>query len=143
VAVAAFVLAGSCGAASEKGADPARVIAAFKRAGIPVGEVVIFTAATDPNHLLGRPHLYTAKIAWADKRHPKERTDFGTIEFFSSAADLEARETYVESTEKNDPLLKQYVYVDDLALMRLSFKLTPSQAAEYQVVLAKVEAQIA
>lgn len=106
-----------------------------------VERVVIYSAATDVNHLLGRPGQYVAKVSWSDSRDHADGTSAGTIEFFSSASDLLTRERYVKSVEKGSPLLGQYIYVDRLALMRLGFALTPSAAAKYQAVFEEDRAR--
>jgi len=52
--------------ASLPGPPPsAAVLAArLKAAGLPVRRLIIFTASTDPNHLLGRQGGYTSKVEW-------------------------------------------------------------------------------
>ncbi len=52
-----------------------------------IGSFSAYTAATDPNHLLGRQHEYTCKINW----------EAGSIEVFPSAAYAKARETYIQA----------------------------------------------
>jgi len=37
-------------------------------AGLPIGKIVVYTATSDPNALLGRQGGYTSKTAWADER---------------------------------------------------------------------------
>jgi hypothetical protein len=52
-----------------------------------IGNFTAYTAATDPNHLLGRQHEYTSKINW----------EGGSIEVFPNAAYAKGRETYVQA----------------------------------------------
>jgi hypothetical protein len=41
---------------------------ALKAAGLPVRHLIVYTASTDPNHLLGRQGGYMSKVAWQDRR---------------------------------------------------------------------------
>jgi hypothetical protein len=52
-----------------------------------IANFTTYTAATDPNHLLGRQHEYTSKINWKG----------GSIEVFPNAAYTKTRETYVQA----------------------------------------------
>ena len=139
----AFVSTGVASSSSARSPSIVAAIAAFKKAGIPVTKVVIYTQATDPNHLQGRPGQYTANGSWSDARVASTGLFYGTtvgmLELFSSSADLQTRERYVKTVEKGVPSLEQYIYADGLALLRVSFALTPAQAAKYQSVLARLE----
>lgn len=112
------------------------VVQALKVAKVPVVKEVVYTDATDQNHLLGRPHQYTSKISFEDNRimQPKQSLN-NTIEAFTSAEDLENRRAYVESIGKKVPLFAQYMFVHKNVLLRLGFDLTPNQAKEYERVL--------
>ncbi len=49
--------------------SPASALAArLKAAGLPVTHLIVYTAATDPNHEMGRQGGYTSKVAWQDRR---------------------------------------------------------------------------
>jgi hypothetical protein len=41
-----------------------------------VKPIKVSTAADDPNHLLGRPHGYTSKTAFADSRVPADEVEY-------------------------------------------------------------------
>lgn len=122
-------------------------ILAFKDAGIPIGEVVIQTAETDPNNRLGRPGEYTGSAQFEDKRveqlEPIPELDLdepdlplgGTIEIFNNEKDLQARKQYIEQVYEMMPAAKEYMYASGLALLRLEYELTPTQAQEYEAVL--------
>lgn len=122
-------------------------ILAFKDAGIPIGEVVIQTAETDPNNRLGRPGEYTGSAQFEDKRveqlEPIPELDLdepdlplgGTIEVFNNEKDLQARKQYIEQVYEMMPTAKEYMYVSGLVLLRLQYELTPTQAQEYEAVL--------
>lgn len=113
------------------------VLNAFKAANLPIEKELLFTAEDDPNKLLGRPNQYTGKASWNDKRveplTPDDRSM--TVEVFASTDDIENRRKYVESVTKSISPLAVYQYVHKNALLRLSHKLTPTQAAEYEKVL--------
>src|SRR5689334_22932043 len=40
--------------------------ARMKAAGLPITNLIVYNATTDPNHLLGRQNEYTSKDAWVD-----------------------------------------------------------------------------
>lgn len=127
---------------SSSGPSAAAIIAAFKKAGLPVTEVVIYSAATDGNHLLGRPGEYVGLVSWGDKRDPGDGNDAGRIEFFASEPDLVARERFLRSVEVLEAGLPPpyiHMYADGHALLRISTKLTSAQAEQYQDVLKRLE----
>lgn len=115
------------------------IVEAFQAAGLPIGESVVYTATTDPNHRLGRPGQYTGKASWADTRiEQPESSDGptgGTVEVFASKDELAARRDYIKSVQESMPMLQQYILESGNALLRLEFALTPDQAAEYERVL--------
>jgi len=112
-------------------------VKAFQAAGLPVVDVVVYTAETDPNKLLGRPHQYIAKVSWKDTRltTPSVASPGGSIEVFANTEDLQARKQYVESFSAIFP---EYSYVNGLMLFHLSSDLTPDQAKVYEVVFMKL-----
>ena len=104
---------------------------------MPIGQVTAFTAASDPNSLLGRPHQYTGKATWVDTSlpTPSDPTDIsagGSVETFSTVGDLQSRSTYIANIAKT-PLFAEYDYYSTigLVLLRDSGKLTPDQATAY------------
>jgi hypothetical protein len=115
----------------------AQVLEAFKNGGVPVENEVIYTAESDPNNLLGRPHQYTGKASWNDKRadkHLKGDPNM-TVEVFANAEEMESRRNYTESVTKGIAPLAQYQFTHKNALLRLHHQLTPTQAAEYEKIL--------
>jgi len=119
----------------------------LKSAGMSIGTITNYTAATDPNHLLGRPNGYKSKTAFIDKtisNSPGTATSVtrgGSVEFFANHAGAVRRERYIEKVEKAAPILgTEYDYVDGPALLRLSSVLTPSEAKVYRRVFADVMA---
>lgn len=131
----------ACSPATAKAPTPDSVLAAFKAAGLPIAETVIWTADSDPDKLLGRPNQYVASASWHDSRLPFSEgfsTDSGgTVEIFASEADLKTRRDYIEAIAKA-PLIggHRYTFARDRVLLRVSGALTPDQAAEYERALA-------
>ena len=80
-------------------------------------DVTAYTAATDPNHLLGRQGGYTSKINWPD----------GSIEVFSTPADAQKRDTYLQALS-GLPFGDGYDYLVGIYLLRIFDSQTPAQA---------------
>lgn len=123
----------------------AAVVAALKAKGLPIGSVIVYTAATDPNHLLGRPNGYDSKASFTDTRiKPSDSTQGnvdagGSVEVFAAAADAQARKTYIQAAEKSAPIVgTEYDYVTGRVLLRVSSVLTPDQAQQYEAALAGI-----
>lgn len=108
---------------------------ALKNKGLPIGTVVVFTAETDSNKLLGRPHQYISKVGFADttiEQSDQSDPKGGSVEFFSSSSDTKARKEYIDSFGKQSPMFIEYSYINGTALLRLNSDLTPEQAAKYE-----------
>jgi hypothetical protein len=120
-----------------------QILAGLKSNGLPIGGSVIYTAATDPNALLGRPGQYIGKINFKDTRIPDSGTqgadisvdDGGSIEVFSTTEDATKRLKYVQGIATSISLFSEYDYQDGLVLLRVSHLLTPDQAQEYDTAL--------
>jgi hypothetical protein len=125
------------------GQSAAQILAGFKAKGLPVGESVTYTDASDLNHLLGRPGQYTGKVNFKDTRTPDSGNhdvniavdDGGSIEVFATAADATKRFTYVQGIASSSALFAEYDYQDGLVVLRVSKILTPPQAQAYQTAL--------
>jgi hypothetical protein len=123
----------------------AGLVAQYKAGGMPVSKVIVYSAATDPNDLLGRPNGYLSKAAFTDTRlKASEVASYskgdvargGSVEVFSDAASAKARMKYIQATLKAAPMLgTEYDYLLGAALVRVSGLLTPSQAVLYQTAL--------
>ena len=140
--VAFAILVSACSGATATQApkfDDQAVATAVRAASFGVTDVVIYTAETDTNKLLGRPGQYTAKVSWNDPRVSSKNRD-STIEIFPDKASLDARYAYIDGIIKSAPALLQYMYRNDgrLALLRLPKDLTPAQAQEYSDWFAKL-----
>ena len=140
----------SASAPKTKLAPSAKVIIEdLAKLGLPARLTVVFTAATDPNHLLGRPNGYLSKASFSDKRVPASDTtgdskgdvDYGgSVEVFATANEAKARAAYIESVLEANPMLgTEYDYLNGPVLLRVSQYLIPSQAEEYQRALAKIK----
>jgi hypothetical protein len=79
--------------------------------------VTAYTAANDPNHLLGRQGGYTSKINWPD----------GSIEVFSAPAEAQKRKTYLLAFA-GTPFGDGYDYLVGTYLLRIFDSQTPTQA---------------
>lgn len=148
--VFALVL-GGCG--SQEKAQPTpklptnaeEVVKALKESGLPIGDVQVFTAENDPNSLLGRPGQYTSKVNFVDTRinEPISEgisiTNGGSVEVFASMEDAKKRYDYVSNIAKSGPaIFVEYDYLVGKVLLRISGKLTPQQAAEYEAKLKEI-----
>src|SRR6266480_581810 len=52
--------------AAHTGQSADQILQGLKAKGLPIGAVTTYTAASDPNHLLGRPGQYTDKVSFKD-----------------------------------------------------------------------------
>ena len=123
--------------------DAAAVVASIRAAGIPVAGVFIVTEANDGNHLLGRPNGYSSKEVVTDSRVlAADRGEAGgvdqgaSVEVYPDAAGAKARAAYLASFGKTSTLLvNEYDYVRGGVLVRVTGKLTPTQAKSYKAVV--------
>lgn len=108
---------------------------------------VVYTAETDPNHLLGRPTGYQSKATFADRRiNSPSAADSsqgsvelgGSVEVFADDQGAQQRMRYVHAIGAGLPAAAEYDYVSGSVLLRVSRLLTPVQAAEYQKALSSV-----
>ena len=118
------------------------VLQELKDRELPVGESVAYTAKTDPNDLLGRPNQYTSKVNFKDTRlKPDSLADDldvqegGSIEVFENKSDAIRRKEYIEGIGKGFSPFSEYTYREGTVLLRLSHRLLPKQAAEYEDAL--------
>jgi hypothetical protein len=117
---------------------PPALMAKFKKANLPIVAVIDYTAATDVNHLLGRPGGYIAKDAWIDRRISPPPTEIGdvdsggSIETFSSSQAAQARASEIEALRNGGFLGTEYHFLVGTSLIRVTSALTPAQAAAYQ-----------
>lgn len=110
-----------------------------------VTSIVVYDEETDPNENLGRPGQYIGKADFFDDRMEDTEDNAGTIEFFSSKSDCNDRYEYL--CKLSDPELgvfgvNQYIYKYDLAVFRVSFVLTPTQAEEYKAAMDEIMGEV-
>ena len=89
--------------------------------------VTAYTAATDPNHLLGRQGGYTSKINWSN----------GSIEVFSTPAEARKRKTYLLAFA-GTPVSDGYDYLAGTYLLRIFDSQTPAQAHALEAKFLKI-----
>lgn len=124
-------------------ADASAVLEILKAKGLPIGETLVITAESDPNHLLGRPGGYTSKVAWRDTR-VREGDNLGgvraggSIEMYPDAAVARQRGEYISAIVAKAPIFGEYTYVQGRIVLRVSKILTPDQAEQYRAVLAEL-----
>lgn len=123
---------------------------ALQAEGCPITEIYTWTEETDINGLLGRPGQYISKADFMDANidpdevfEPVEENGLpgGTIEVFADEETCQARYDYLnEFTDASLGVfgLNQYMYKSDTAILRVSFDLTPSQAAQYEEAFIKI-----
>ena len=117
--------------------DAAAVVAALQDAGLSIVETQVYTAETDPNEQLGRPHGYTSKANFADSR--LERQEFegnlsldsgGSVEAFDNESDAGERFDFLDAVARG--ILGEYHYLRGVVILRVSKSFTPDEAAEYE-----------
>lgn len=121
----------------------AQVTHALQARGLPVTGIEVLTAASDPNHLLGRPGEYTSKTEFADSRITGEAGQGvaagGSVEVFAGHAGAVRRARYIQAIVQADPALgAEYDYVAGAVLLRVSGQLIPAQALRYRAALAAI-----
>ena len=134
--------AGQSAADSKQAApvDAKQVIASLAEKISSAKPATVYTAATDPNNLLGRPGGYTSKADFTDDRaKPKlddEVQNGGSVEVFDDPAAAEDRAKSIADILKAAKIFgTEYHYVNGGVLLRVSGALTPDQAAEYEAAL--------
>lgn len=140
-AAAAAMLLTACGAASHA-TETASGTAAHIKATVPqVTKTITLTAATDGNHLLGRPNGYTAAVVLVDSRaHCQDGPGVAcgaVVEQWPDTDAATAREHYIQAMLKAAPMLgTEYDTVHGNLLLRVTGALTPAQAQAYAAALA-------
>jgi hypothetical protein len=125
----------------------AQVARALKAHGLPVTGIQVLSAASDPNHLLGRPGEYTSKSEFEDSRITGEAgqgvTAGGSVEVFAGHAGAVRRARYIQAVVQAAPAFgAEYDYVVGAVLLRVSGQLTPAQARQYKRALAAITGEL-
>lgn len=128
--------------------DAENLLNQLKEVNANVGTIVVYTAETDANQLLGRPGYYTSKASFEDlhieqydvANDPKG----GTVEVFENTEDCDSRYEYLSSMQ--DPSLgafgvTQYIYKYDKAIFRIEYDITPDEAEVYHSEIDAIMSQ--
>ncbi len=110
------------------------VIAAFKKANLPIDKIEYFTSETDFEKLLGKPNQYVEKVGWIDTRiKENSRDNFvgGAIEVFDTEDLLQKRIRSRKENEKSFGIENYYV-VHKNVLLILDSLLMPQQVSDYE-----------
>lgn len=136
----------SASASSSPAAITAATVARTILRAVPQAkQVAVYTDATDPNHLLGRPHEYTSKVEFSDSRihgaavqgQPPGSLQYGaSVEVFADSMDAGARMASIQANAASQPAIMEYDYIHGNVLVRVSHYLTPRQAADYDKAAA-------
>jgi hypothetical protein len=92
------------------------VVNALRDAGLPIGEVKVYDAITDPNKQIGRPNGNTAKANFHDTRlelthtsdNQLDSSSGGSAEVFADHAGAQAHAEYLATVTKGIPALTEY-----------------------------------
>lgn len=119
------------------------VLLALQQAGMPIGEYVVYSAADDPNGLLGRPGQYTSKVNFVDTTLVPSAIVFdvaegGSIEMFETQELAQARADYIFTVIQENPSLVEYDFVVGGILLRVSGTHLPDVAEQYHVALQEI-----
>jgi hypothetical protein len=139
----------------------------MRAAGLPITHVIVYTAATDTNGLLGRQGGYTSKTAWVDERAiagmarrdgetvaweksmlgmvPGEKgsgdiKEGGGIEVYPDVGGAQRRTAFLSGLAGTF-IGDGYDYRVGTAILRLSNDLLPAQARAYESIFATVLGQ--
>jgi hypothetical protein len=121
-----------------------KLVYGLKAHHLPITKVMVYTAANDPNGLLGRPNGYISAAHFLDRRavHMSGSQTFdtsngGAVEVFASHRLAERRANYIKGILKANPILvgPEYDYVVGKVVLRISGALTRSDAQRYLKVL--------
>jgi len=116
--------------------DGEAISSSLLASGLPVTDMRVYDAQSDPDKLLGRPNQYSARVAWRDRRVGAD----ATIEVFPTAASFQARKALIEARNSQDGSVVEYLYerTERRVLLRLPRVLAPEQAAQYEQWLSTI-----
>ncbi|HEX3622284.1 MAG TPA: hypothetical protein VHT97_08220 [Acidimicrobiales bacterium] len=121
------------------------VVDGMQRRGQPVGFVLRYTMATDPDHQLGRPGSYVSRADFSDTRlvpggkgAPSREDASGSVEVYATVAEAQSRYAFFQAFEKDDKLIHERAILEGAVLLRLSQKLSGPQVDGYDAALKTV-----
>lgn len=123
--------------------DAERVVKALTDAIADARSATVYTAATDPNQLLGRPGGYLSKADFTDGRAKPNIDDEvqngGSVEVYADPAEARERSEFITTTLDRMKIFgREYHYLSGGILLRVSGALTPDQATEYEAALKQL-----
>lgn len=125
-----FAPGGSAGRSSASAAAPVEQAASVDAHTIAtrmhLTHIVVFNAANDPNHLLGRQGGYTSDVDAGPTYTPSSTGSIG-IEVYPDSASATARYKYLKSFD-GTMFADGYDYLAGTAILRLDAHYTPAQA---------------
>ncbi len=98
--------------------------------------VLVYNAATDPNHLLGRQNGYSSKASWGGYATAADDGTGGSIEVFPTTAGAALRANVLEGLVS--PYGDGYDFPVGTAILRLGSAYTPAQAYALGVKFAGI-----
>ena len=112
------------------------IVQALMAAGLPITRYETYDASTDPNDLIGRPHVYIDKTNFYDSRiGAGEYDDCGMLEIFNNEEDAAARYAYIENLIMTGFIGTQYELQYDNVLLRFDADFDPAQVDEYDAAM--------
>ncbi len=123
----------------------AELVSQLKDAGLPVTSTIVYTVATDSEHLLGAPGGYISKAAFVDSRIPSAGLPDtspgsvwlgGSVEVFRTPAEAQRRQQFLTS-QASDPAKAEYVYVRGPVLLRVSHTIDVTYADGYSKIFQR------
>jgi hypothetical protein len=115
------------------GPSAENVVERLRAAGAQVTNQKVYTAADDPNQLLGKPSQYRERLTFQDGAAGNA---FVTIEIFATDADRQARETFLQSVTAKSTSVTEYAWGKGTVLVRLDKAFPPDRAKQYLDVVA-------
>lgn len=129
------------------GANAEQIAILLAQAGMPMRTTTVYTAANDPDGLLGQAGGYTSRVAFTDTRAseneiagaPADAIERGgAIEVFTDAAAARSRLMTLQAGTGADGLVAEQTYAEGGVVLRLSLILTEEMAAGYHAALTGI-----
>jgi hypothetical protein len=119
------------------------IVTKLRASGLPVGKLKVYDATSDANHLLGRPHQYTGKASFHDRRIEDGGAGFavssgGSVEVFATRADAKQRLDFIAAVTRSPAVFAEYDYLEGTVVLRLSHRLTRGQATRYAAAVRRL-----
>ena len=114
----------------------------LRRQQIPIAELVVYTADSSPMIQFRPMDHFIGNADWRDERIPRRAAQgieySGSLEVFASSDIRHRRQRTLEMLRKGASPLSEYFYGNDRLLLRLSKRLTPEQAADYERAISAI-----